>query len=219
MSTTQSPVTSAPTVSEVSQTLTQSPVTGAPTVLEVSQTLTQSSVTGAPTVSEILQTPAPSPVTGAPTVSEVSQTLTQSPVTSAPTVSEVSQTLSPHTAEGKLLSISGDAIYNNSTSQYAAYQWLRHSDPAKLDLDGLSDQELIQRYVSALFYFSLDGENWIDQYGFLGEANVCEWNDGSTRTTMGIVCDQPGTIEGSRVTKYGPITGFVMSEYYFSGGN
>ncbi|KAL3911614.1 MAG: hypothetical protein SGILL_007211, partial [Bacillariaceae sp.] len=114
---------------------------------------------------------------------------------------------SPKSVEETIVHISGDAIYDEGTPQHAAYDWLQNEDPANLDLDSLSEQDLSQRYVAALFYFSLGGDDWVEKYGFLGSSDVCEWNNGSPRSKMGIVCNSPGTVEGSRVTKSSPITG------------
>ena len=136
---------------------------------------------------------------------------TASPVDNSESDLPTSPTVATGTTEERLLQISGDAIKDESTPQYAAYNWLQNQDPANLDLDSLSDQDLSQRYIAALFYFSLDGDNWIDKYRFLDESNVCEWNNGSTRNRLGIRCSD-GTIDGFSVNKYGTVTGIAMSK-------
>ncbi|KAL3904035.1 MAG: hypothetical protein SGILL_010222, partial [Bacillariaceae sp.] len=55
-----------------------------------------------------------------------------------------SNPLSP--SEARIVEISGDAIYNSSTPQYAAYDWLQNEDPANLDLDNIPEHDLTQRY-------------------------------------------------------------------------
>jgi hypothetical protein len=137
---------------------------------------------------------------------------TASPVDNSELNSVASLAVAPGTTEERLLQISGDAIKDESTPQFAAYNWLQNQDPANLDLDSLSDEELSQRYIAALLYFSLDGNNWIDKYRFLDDSNVCEWNNGSTRNMLGIRCSD-GTIDGFSVNKYGTITGIAMSKY------
>ena len=117
------------------------------------------------------------------------------------------------------MEINPKVVFSPATPQHAAYDWLQNEDPANLDLDSLSQEDLTQRYVAALFYFSLGGDEWVEKYGFLGSSDVCEWNNGSPRTKMGIVCDSPGTVEGSRVTKSSPITGIVLSKYKFMAAN
>ena len=114
----------------------------------------------------------------------------------------ISPTRYPGSTEERLKMISGDSIYNISTPQYAAYDWLLNKDPANLDLDSLTEQELNQRYIATLFYFSLNGDNWIEQYGFLEEPHVCEWNNGSYRSIMGVVCDSSDKITGFAISKY-----------------
>jgi hypothetical protein len=116
-------------------------------------------------------------------------------------------------AEKLLVEISGDSIYDPETPQYAAFDWLQNEDPANLDLDDLSDQELSQRYVATLFYFSLNGDDWVEKHRFLEQSHVCEWNNRSPRKKMGIVCENSDASDNVMVTKYGEITGIVLSEF------
>ena len=39
----------------------------------------------------------------------------------------------------------------------------------------LSDSEMVERYVIALLYFSLNGQNWLQNDGFLSHLHVCNW--------------------------------------------
>jgi hypothetical protein len=153
--------------------------------------------------------PAQSVDASAPTNNPDEQADANLAITSPPS----SENSTSRSAEERIVAISGGTLYDPDTPQYAAYDWLQNKDPAKLDLDNVSEQTLSQRYVAALFYFALGGENWVDKYGFLGASDVCEWNNGSPRSKMGIVCDNAGIVEGSRVTKSSPITGIVLSEY------
>lgn len=136
----------------------------------------------------------------------------ESTSTSSPSASVVA---SRPPAEEILVGISGDAIYDPTTPQYAAYDWLQNEDPANLDLENISEQELSERYVAALFYFSLNGDNWVEKYGFLDESHVCEWSNGSPQNKLGITCDSPGTVDGFLVSKFGPITGLMLSKYTY----
>lgn len=144
-----------------------------------------------------------SPASSSPTVPPVEAPSSASPGEAGSTMSptDMGRMDSPRPAEERIVDISGDAIFDSNTSQHEAYAWLLEDDPANLDLDSLSDRELEQRYIAALFYFALDGDNWLDQYGFLGESNLCEWNVGSTTTMRGIICDDTGVITGFAISK------------------
>lgn len=113
----------------------------------------------------------------------------------------VSPALHLGSVEEKLHAISGDSIYDVSTPQHIAYVWLVNDDPAILDFDGLTEKDLNQRYIAALLYFALDGGNWFEQYYFLKESHVCEWNNGSSRNKMGIICDSSDNITGFAINE------------------
>ena len=81
---------------------------------------------------------------------------------------------------------------DETTPQFATLDWLDGQDPADLDFDTLSDRDLYQRYISALLYFSTDGENWDDDFGFLRETSVCSWR--KSNGVGGIICDDAGSI-------------------------
>ena len=92
-------------------------------------------------------------------------------------------------------------ILTTGTSQNRAFNWLINTDKLKLCPD--RNLDIIQRYVVAVTYFSLGGDDWfmcsafsnssdiatcIDQERFLSEANVCEW--------FNITCSIDGSITG-----------------------
>mmetsp|Transcript_9245 Transcript_9245/g.22965 ORF Transcript_9245/g.22965 Transcript_9245/m.22965 type:complete len:1330 (-) Transcript_9245:125-4114(-) len=112
-----------------------------------------------------------------------------------------SPTPDPVSVEGRLHAISGESIGDVSTPQNKAYDWLVNEDPANLDLDNLTDEELSQRYIAALLYFSLDGGNWFDEYHFLTSSHVCTWNNGSSRNKLGIICDSSDKITGFAINE------------------
>lgn len=147
-------------------------------------------------------TPSAEPPTNSP--SQVVQPTSETPTTASPTATlpdPVPTTISRPVDE-RLVAISGDAINEPGTPQYQAYDWLVNSDPANLDLETISDLDLEQRYISALFYFSLGGVNWIDQFGFLEESNVCQWNVGFNKSVSGVICDDNGVINGFAISKF-----------------
>jgi hypothetical protein len=122
-----------------------------------------------------------------------------------PTPSATEEPSLPENTEGaakaKLFPISGDLLNNPNTPQYAAFDWMMNEDPANLDLDSLPVKELEQRYIAALLYFSMGGDDWDDDCGFMQESSVCEWKDASTG--KGLHCDPEGSIEGILISKWG----------------
>jgi hypothetical protein len=170
-----------------------------------SSTWTQSNVSSSPSLSSASENSSmPSAYEGEDIDGRLS--ISSSPTISVPSLPQKGP------AEGMLVAISGDAIYDPETPQYAAFDWLQHGDPANLDLDILPDQTLRQRYVAVLFYFSLHGDSWVDNHRFLEESDVCEWNNHSPSSMMGIVCGSADTSDDSSATKDGIITAIVLSE-------
>ena len=100
----------------------------------------------------------------------------------------------------RLNSISGDLVKDPSTPQHAAYQWLVNDDPANLDLDSLTDKDLTQRYVAALLYFSMAGDDWKKDLSFMQSTSVCEWRDNATG--KGIRCNPEGTVDDISISKF-----------------
>jgi hypothetical protein len=161
---------------------------------------TQSTENPSPTTANTptVQLPSSSPAGGIPPTSEI-------PTTSSPTetLPNPMPTTLPNPVDDRLVAISGDAINEPGTPQYIAYDWLVNNDTASLDLETVSDLDLEQRYIAAVFYFSLGGVNWLDQLGFLEDSNVCEWNNNSTRSVSGIICENnTGVIKGFAISKF-----------------
>ena len=75
-------------------------------------------------------------------------------------------------------------LENDSSSESVALNWLITDDSCYLCL---GDDHLIQRYVSALFYFAVGGPTWIKLDGFLSSDDECKW--------FGIECNINGNIE------------------------
>jgi hypothetical protein len=83
------------------------------------------------------------------------------------------------------------ALSSPGTPQYQALNWLVYDDPANLDFELVPSDELLERFVVSLLYFSTGGETWNDSFGFLSNLSACAWryenNDGSFR--YGVRCD------------------------------
>lgn len=88
---------------------------------------------------------------------------------------------------------SGDALEDNTTAQYQALQWIAYEDPLGLPIKESNATILIERYSAAVLYYSLNGEGWNKDYGFLGNTSICNWTD----TQYGIYC-----YEGDEVAKW-----------------
>lgn len=78
-----------------------------------------------------------------------------------------------------------EQIYNKSTPQGRAFQWILHEDERSLSADS---QYLIQRYVLAVLYFSTGGDSWT--YGnlnFLSSLHECHWVKKHMKRLLGVV--------------------------------
>ena len=62
-----------------------------------------------------------------------------------------------------------------SSPQFRAANWIADYDPLNLDVDDTLDFR--QRYALAVFYYALDGDNWMygDKLSWLSANNVCDW--------------------------------------------
>jgi hypothetical protein len=116
------------------------------------------------------------------------------PPTDAPlgpniTASETTERYS--TLVEKLTPISGlGPLQDETTAQYTAVMWLAGSDPAILDLAAIEFDQLVQRYIMVLLYYSTKGDEWTSQEFFLTADTVCDWNDRS-----GVECNTLGLID------------------------
>ncbi|KAL3939029.1 MAG: hypothetical protein SGBAC_006176 [Bacillariaceae sp.] len=70
-----------------------------------------------------------------------------------------------------------EVMTDSSSAQHMALQWLALSDPAQLDPE---DENLSERYLVALLYFSTKGDNWFTSDNYLSGRSVCDWK--------GIIC-------------------------------
>lgn len=68
-----------------------------------------------------------------------------------------------------------DAFTDTSSPQYLAAQWMAHGDGMKLSIPETRDLTFDERYVMAVLYFSLGGQKWENQLGFLSGAHICTW--------------------------------------------
>ncbi|KAG7349626.1 RHS repeat-associated core domain containing protein [Nitzschia inconspicua] len=98
------------------------------------------------------------------------------------------------------------ALYDESSPQYQAARWLAMEDPEQLAVPftdnnpegGLRNTipfRFIQRYVLAVLYYALQGDDWVQPHKFVSDAHECSWfesivqGDGVTYA-MGVTCDE-----------------------------
>jgi hypothetical protein len=72
--------------------------------------------------------------------------------------------------------ISSAIVFDNASSpQYLAAQWMAHGDARRMGVPTTDDLEFNERYVLAVFYFSMEGQTWTHMYNFLSGDHVCTW--------------------------------------------
>lgn len=145
------------------------------------------------------------------------KTITVSPTNTTTTLTPVIQLvcdppITPFKREELILAILNDItpesdILTSGTSQSKAFNWLVNIDELKLCPN--RNVDIIQRYVLAVTYFSLGGDDWftcaalansndtsacIDQERYLSKANVCDW--------FNITCSIDGSIIGIALGKF-----------------
>ena len=175
--------------------------TAAPTL--ATESPTTKLVTASPT--SATKTPTANP-TAAPSPGRVP---TQQPVvptlapTNRPTPAPV-VTLAPvvpalDIVRNMLLDLSGDALFDRSSPQFAALDWLVKPDSSDKDILTLPSGVVRERYVVALLHTALRGNQWADQYGFLSSNSVCDWN--SESSALGVFCDDDGKVNEIAMSK------------------
>lgn len=73
------------------------------------------------------------------------------------------------------------ALQNHDAPQYKAALWIADQDARNVPLPSDpknydASYEFVQRYILAVFYFALDGANWIRKVDFLSEKSECDWH-------------------------------------------
>ena len=89
-----------------------------------------------------------------------------------------------------------DSLTRSESPQHKAAYWLASKDKLRLDIPEISDREYVQflqRYVLAVLFYALDGDNWKDNLRFLG-GHECGWfkpvKEGNEEYAMGVDCYQ-----------------------------
>ena len=99
--------------------------------------------------------------------------------------------------------ISIQALQDRSTPQYQALEWMANDDSTDPLHFTLSDDELVERFVVVLLYFSMKGANWINQARFLSPSlNICSWNS-TIDITIGVLgCNEVGSVVRLVLSKF-----------------
>jgi hypothetical protein len=98
-----------------------------------------------------------------------------SPEGPTPTASPTMPPTSPIVLLTELLSDvstdGGEALQTPSTAQNEALNWLA----GNANLDSYADEKKIQRYVLATLFYSLNGNSWTNNNGWLTDSDECDW--------------------------------------------
>jgi hypothetical protein len=103
------------------------------------------------------------------------------------------------------------AKFKDITSpQYLASKWIADQDDFDMEIpddpENVDDSyDFVQRYVMAVIYYALGGDEWQDDYGFLSPSPVCDWNEAAPVDTIpdgndpnfwffGVTCDESDEI-------------------------
>ena len=134
-----------------------------------------------------------SPPTAFPTSTNAPTAYTemvQQPTLSPSTISTPMPTRTAHptmSRYSKVISLLAPFAFNvtvPSSPQEEAARWLADVDQAQISLD--STDSVLQRYIAALLYFSLQGSNWRNVTGWLSSERECTW--------YGMTCNSEGAL-------------------------
>lgn len=96
-----------------------------------------------------------------------------------------------------LTPVSGESLFNQSTPQFQAINWLAFEDNHTFPIQNTSFTVLTERYIMALLYLATDGANWVSGLEFLSNSSVCEWppiEENERETMPGVRCNIEGSV-------------------------
>lgn len=99
-----------------------------------------------------------------------------------------------------LESVLGEKLMDENAPQFKALKWIANEDSANITVGVTPDETIKTRYIAAVLYYALGGEEWNNQYNFLSEGDVCTWNQNSL---SGIVCSSDKSVEQLILCKFG----------------
>ncbi len=83
------------------------------------------------------------------------------------------------------------AVIKPGSAEYLALSWLLNNDTDTNACGGLD--KIRQRYALAVFYFSTNGHNWVNQNSWLTPVNECTW--------AGVTCSG-GAVDSLNMGRY-----------------
>ena len=91
-------------------------------------------------------------------------------------------------------------IKARGTPQHKAVKWLADEDGAALPLPTVSIKDrnskegymYMVRYVMAVLYYAMDGDNWTTKVNFMTDKDVCDWLGLSQRTNGNLIGSELG---------------------------
>jgi hypothetical protein len=95
------------------------------------------------------------------------------------------------------------ALYTEGTPQYKAADWIANRDQLQYPIPtqpGADSDRFLQRYVLAVLYFALNGEQWTSAANFLSASDECGWSD-ITVVELGVTCTTSLLVKGINLCK------------------
>ncbi len=143
----------------------------------------------------VTSNPTESPIFTTPTMPTANFFPTATPtfVSSSPSVQPLIPFLVPETLQAILIRTPEDLIplEDTNSSRSLALEWLS-TDVISL-APNVSTDNVLERYVLAVLYFSTDGDNWSNGViPFLNENSICQWNNGilwRDDNSTGVYCE------------------------------
>lgn len=100
--------------------------------------------------------------------------------------------------------MSGTVLYNTSSAQFQALRWLAETDGLQLPAL-VGSQQLVERYLLALFYFSTNDASWFESFNFLDNVSACEWRRPNEFSNSGVRCNGFQSISALGLGAFGDI--------------
>lgn len=103
----------------------------------------------------------------------------------------------------------GQALKTLDTPQYLALDWILNEDSGAIKY---SQERIIQRYALATIYFSMKGQQWIFNDGWLSEKDECEWYTSNFQAVP--ICNEKGKFSSLQLS-FNNLQGTIPPEIGF----